>query len=180
MDRFLRTEMLIGEEGLCALSQARVAVFGAGGVGCAVIEALARSGVGAIDIIDNDSYSKSNLNRQLFSAPELVGFVERGQVDSEECVEYLETILEPYADHKVDAVVLGCTHFPFARKQIQKILGEEVLVFEGSMGAAKQCQRLLGERGLLNDSEADGTISFENSDESKIEQCIAMFGYTDV
>lgn len=113
-------------------------------------------------------------------APELVGFVERGQVDSEECVEYLEALLEPYADHKVDAVVLGCTHFPFARKQIQKILGEEVLVFEGSMGAAKQCQRLLDERGLLNDSEADGTISFENSDESKIEQCIEMFGYTDV
>ena len=113
-------------------------------------------------------------------APELVGFVERGQVDSAECVDYLETILEPYADHKVDAVVLGCTHFPFARKQIQKILGEEVLVFEGSMGAAKQCQRLLDERGLLNDSEAEGTISFENSDESKIEQCIEMFGYNDV
>ena len=73
MDRFLRTEMLIGEEGLCALSQARVAVFGAGGVGCAVIEALARSGVGAIDIIDNDSYSKSNLNRQLFATEDTIG-----------------------------------------------------------------------------------------------------------
>lgn len=113
-------------------------------------------------------------------APELVGFVERGQADSAECIEYLETILEPYADHKVDAVVLGCTHFPFARKQIQKILGEEVLVFEGSMGAAKQCQRLLDERNLLTDSETEGTISFENSDESKIEQCIEMFGYNDV
>lgn len=113
-------------------------------------------------------------------APELVGFVERGQADSTECLEYLETILEPYADHKVDAVVLGCTHFPFARKQIQKILGEEVLVFEGSMGAAKQCQRLLDERNLLTDSETEGTISFENSDESKIEQCIEMFGYNDV
>ena len=113
-------------------------------------------------------------------APELVGFVERGQVDSEECVDYLETILEPYADHKVDAVVLGCTHFPFARKQIQSILGEEVLVFEGSMGAAKQCQRLLEERGLLTDSETEGTISFENSDASKIEQCIEMFGHSDI
>lgn len=73
MDRFSRTEMLIGEDGLCALSRARVAVFGAGGVGCAVIEALARAGVGAIDIIDNDCYSTSNLNRQLFATEDTVG-----------------------------------------------------------------------------------------------------------
>ena len=63
---------------------------------------------------------------------------------------------------------------------LSQILGEEVLVFEGSMGAAKQCQRLLAERDLLTDSQREGTISFENSDESKIEQCIEMFGYTDV
>ncbi|MBQ7295704.1 MAG: glutamate racemase [Clostridia bacterium] len=113
-------------------------------------------------------------------APELVGFVERGEVETQQCTEYLERILEPYADHKVDAVVLGCTHFPFARKPVQQILGEEVLVFEGSMGAAKQCQRLLEARGLLNDSQQEGIISFENSDDSKIEQCIAMFGCGDV
>ncbi len=112
--------------------------------------------------------------------PELVGFVERGEVETQEATEYLERILEPYADNKVDAVVLGCTHFPFARKPIQKILGEEVLVFEGSMGAAKQCQRLLEERNLLSDSDTEGLISFENSDESKIEQCIEMFGINEV
>ena len=44
------------------------------------------------------------------------------------------------------------------------------------MGAAKQCQRLLRERDLLNDSETEGTISFENSDETKIERSIEMFG----
>lgn len=113
-------------------------------------------------------------------APELVGFVERGEADSPEALEYLERLLEPYADHKVDAVVLGCTHFPFARRPIQQILGEEVLVFEGSMGAAKQCKRLLEERGLLNDSDKEGMITFQNSDESKIEQSIAMFGINDV
>ena len=109
-------------------------------------------------------------------APDLVSFVERGMADSKECREYLETLLEPYADNKVDAVVLGCTHFPFARKPIQEILGEEVLVFEGSMGAAKQCQRLLADKGLLNDSDVEGTISFENSDATKIERSIEMFG----
>ena len=109
-------------------------------------------------------------------APELVGFVERGEADSLQCREYLENILGPYADNNVDAVVLGCTHFPFARRPIQEILGEEVLVFEGSMGAARQCQRLLADRDLLNDSQEEGTISFENSDESKIERSIEMFG----
>lgn len=73
MDRFSRTEMLIGADGLYNLSCSRVAVFGAGGVGCAVIEALARAGIGAIDIIDNDCYTVSNLNRQLFATVDTVG-----------------------------------------------------------------------------------------------------------
>ena len=54
MEIFSRTELLIGEAGLKKLSASRVAVFGAGGVGGYAIEALARSGIGALDIIDND------------------------------------------------------------------------------------------------------------------------------
>lgn len=110
-------------------------------------------------------------------APELVGFVESCNLDSPEEIAYLERILEPYADNKVDAVVLGCTHFPYARKQIQRILGDEVLVFDGSLGAARQCKRLLEERNLLNDSAQEGTVIFENSDPSKIEKCKYMFNY---
>lgn len=109
--------------------------------------------------------------------PELVEFIESGNLDSDEEIEYLERVLEPYADHRVDAVVLGCTHFPFARRNIQHILGEEVLVFDGSMGAAHQCQRLLAEQDRLTDSETEGMISFENSDDSKVEQSIEMFYY---
>lgn len=109
--------------------------------------------------------------------PELVEFIESGNLDSDEEIEYLERVLEPYADHRVDAVVLGCTHFPFARRNIQHILGEEVLVFDGSMGAARQCQRLLAEQDRLTDSETEGMISFENSDDSKVEQSIEMFYY---
>lgn len=110
-------------------------------------------------------------------APELVGFVESCNLDSPEEIEYLERILAPYADNKVDAVVLGCTHFPYARRQIQRILGDEVLVFDGSLGAAKQCQRLLDAKGLLNDSSEEGTILFENSDPTKIDKCKFMFNY---
>lgn len=110
-------------------------------------------------------------------APELVGYIESCNLDSPEEIAYLERILEPYADNKVDAVVLGCTHFPYARRQIQRILGDEVLVFDGSLGAARQCKRLLEERNLLNDCESEGEILFENSDPSKIDKCKFMFNY---
>ncbi len=110
-------------------------------------------------------------------APELVGFVESCNLDSPEEIAYLEKILAPYSDNRVDAVVLGCTHFPYARRQIQRILGDEVLVFDGSLGAARQCKRLLENADLLNDKKEEGTIIFENSDETKIDKCKFMFYY---
>jgi len=72
-DRFLRTEMLLGEDAMKKLENARVAVFGLGGVGGYIVEALARSGVGALDIIDNDTVSITNLNRQIIAAENTVG-----------------------------------------------------------------------------------------------------------
>lgn len=110
-------------------------------------------------------------------APELVGFIESCNLDSPQEIAYLERILAPYAGNKVDAVVLGCTHFPYARRQIQRILGDEVLVFDGSLGAARQCKRLLEAADLLSDKAEEGTIIFENSDETKIEKCKFMFNY---
>ena len=71
--RFLRNEMLIGEEGLKKLAGASVVVFGVGGVGSSAIEGLARSGVGAITLVDSDSVDITNLNRQLHAVSETVG-----------------------------------------------------------------------------------------------------------
>lgn len=68
-----RTGLLIGEEGVEKLQSARVAVFGIGGVGGYVVEALARSGVGALDLIDNDTVALSNLNRQIIATKQTVG-----------------------------------------------------------------------------------------------------------
>lgn len=73
MDRFERTRLLLGDEGMERLSRARVAVFGLGGVGGYVVEALARSGVGALDLIDRDTVSVSNLNRQILATERTVG-----------------------------------------------------------------------------------------------------------
>lgn len=72
-DQFARTRILLGEEAMEKLSKARVAIFGIGGVGGYVCEALARSGVGAFDLIDSDKVSLTNLNRQIIATHETVG-----------------------------------------------------------------------------------------------------------
>ena len=70
---FSRTAVLLGEDALKKLKNARVAVFGVGGVGGYVVEALARSGVGALDLIDKDVVSESNINRQIIALHSTVG-----------------------------------------------------------------------------------------------------------
>lgn len=72
-ERISRTALLLGEENCEILANSRVAVFGVGGVGGFCVEALARAGVGAIDIIDNDTVSESNLNRQITALNSTVG-----------------------------------------------------------------------------------------------------------
>lgn len=66
-EQFSRTEMLLGSEAMQRLNAARVAVFGIGGVGGYVVEALARSGVGALDLVDHDKVAISNINRQVIA-----------------------------------------------------------------------------------------------------------------
>ena len=72
-EQFSRTELLLGSEAMRRLAQSRVAVFGIGGVGGYVVEALVRSGIGAIDLIDHDQVSVSNLNRQIIAVRDTVG-----------------------------------------------------------------------------------------------------------
>ena len=72
-DLFARTRLLLGQNGLDRLAAARVAVFGVGGVGGYAVEALARSGVGALDLIDSDTVDATNLNRQIIATMDAVG-----------------------------------------------------------------------------------------------------------
>lgn len=71
--QFSRTQLILGEEAMKKLSESRVAVFGIGGVGGHAVEALVRSGIGAIDIIDNDTVSETNINRQIVALRSTVG-----------------------------------------------------------------------------------------------------------
>ncbi len=72
-EQFSRTALLLGEDAMEALSESRVAVFGVGGVGGYVCEALVRSGVGAFELVDNDTVALSNLNRQIIATLDTVG-----------------------------------------------------------------------------------------------------------
>lgn len=73
IDQFSRTELLIGEDCIQKLQNSRVAIFGIGGVGGYTVEALARSGVGTLDLIDNDSVCITNLNRQIIATHKTLG-----------------------------------------------------------------------------------------------------------
>lgn len=95
LHRFSREELLIGREGVERLAQARVAVFGIGGVGGYVVEALARSGVGALDLFDGDTVALTNINRQIIA---LEGTVGRPKVEVAK-----ERVLQINPDCRVEA-----------------------------------------------------------------------------
>ena len=104
-EQFERTRLLFGREAMEKLAASRVAVFGIGGVGGYVVEALARCGVGAIDLIDNDKVALSNLNRQIIATMDSVGR-EKTQVMK-------ERILSINPDCKVE--VHNCFYLPETR-----------------------------------------------------------------
>lgn len=109
--------------------------------------------------------------------PGLMEFVERGELESDELEQYLKELFAPY--DKVDAVVLGCTHYPFVRKMIQKVLGEETVLFDGGEGTARETRRQLEERGWLNPSQKKGKVTFENSakEERLLKLCNDLLSY---
>lgn len=72
-NQFSRTELIFGKNAMQKLSESRVAVFGVGGVGGYTVEALARSGIGTLDIIDNDTVALTNINRQIIATHSTVG-----------------------------------------------------------------------------------------------------------
>ncbi len=110
----------------------------------------------------------------LIPAPGLVELVEAGQGDSPAARALLEPVLAPYHG-KLDALVLGCTHYPFAARVIEKLLPGTVLL-DGGAGTARQTRRCLERAGLL--SQGPGCIEIENSsgDERLIALCKELLG----
>ena len=93
-------------------------------------------------------------------APGLVELVEAGKVDTPETEDLLRKVLKPYIGN-LDAVVLGCTHYPFARAAISRVLGNHVVLLDGGEGTARETRRRLQQAGLLENG--PGQIIIRNS-----------------
>mgnify|MGYP002624682335 CR=1 FL=1 len=104
------------------------------------------------------------------AAPGLMDFVERGELSSKRLLKFLSELLAVYragGSHPVDAVVLGCTHYPFVADTIAEVLGPGVKIFDGAAGTARELRRRLSESGLLADPDRQGSVTFENSAPTK-------------
>ena len=101
-------------------------------------------------------------------APGLVQLIEAGKVDTEETEALLGTILADYIG-KLDALVLGCTHYPFASRAISRVLGNQTVLLEGGDGTARETRRRLAEANLLEEGEGEIRILNSAQDENMIE-----------
>lgn len=96
-------------------------------------------------------------------APGIVASVERGITEGAELDAYLEEILAPYRDKSIDAIVLGCTHFPLVEKAIAKAMGRSVQIFDGAEGTARETRRRLEDADLRCNGTGMGRVELTNS-----------------
>ena len=98
------------------------------------------------------------------ACPGLMDYVEAGAVDSPQLYSFLEELLWDYRNGEVDAVVLGCTHYPFVSRAIAKVLGPGVEIYDGANGTARELRRRIHAAGVDRAiGEHRGTVTFENS-----------------
>lgn len=112
-------------------------------------------------------YKYSNEKSSVIACVGMADLIEQDR--QEDLNKYLENLLQEYKN-KVDNVVLGCTHYPLATENINKVL-KNVKFFDGAKGTVKQLKKRLGENELLNDSQQKGSITFiDSSNESKAKE----------
>lgn len=110
---------------------------------------------------------KGNRVIELVPCGGLMEYVESGVLDGDELNTYLSEKLEPHMNSKISSIVLGCTHYPFVKKAILKVVGQDVDIIDGSLGTAKEIKRRLNEKGLLSDKKEKGKIEILNSSEDE-------------
>ena len=132
-EQFMRTGLLLGEEGIRKLNKAAVAVFGIGGVGGFTVEALARSGIGHLVLVDADEVSESNINRQIIATHQTVGrpkvevMKERiAQINPETVVETYQTFFLPENADQFDFAP-----YDYVVDAIDTVTGKIELVLQG-------------------------------------------------
>ncbi|MGI6755966.1 MAG: glutamate racemase [Atopobiaceae bacterium] len=92
----------------------------------------------------------------------LAARIEKGNLDAPDLGQMIENLIGSWSG-AVDSVVLGCTHYPFVKRQIQAVIGEGIPLIDGGEGTARQLKRRLQEEGLLDMREAPGSIIFDSS-----------------
>ncbi|MGL5068723.1 MAG: glutamate racemase [Sarcina sp.] len=99
--------------------------------------------------------------------PGLVEFIEEGRFNGVEIEEFLREKFSVFNEEKIATIVLGCTHYPFVKETLAKIVGEDVEIIDGSIGTSKEMKRRLAEQNLLNNSDKIGNIKVYNSSENQ-------------
>lgn len=109
------------------------------------------------------------------SCPGLMEYVEAGKSDTPEVREFLTELLAPFIGRGIEAVVLGCTHYPFVKDAVSEVLGSDVMIYDGGAGTARELKRRIEVAGLAAPTDAEGSVEIENSDpqegEKRIELC---------
>jgi glutamate racemase len=108
------------------------------------------------------TYEKG-INIEALPCAGLVELIEAGILEGEQIEEYLKNKLHPYLGDEIASIVLGCTHYPFITRSLKKILNNETIIIDGSMGTAKQLERQLKENKLLCEKKYKGTVEIFNS-----------------
>lgn len=103
-------------------------------------------------------------------APGMVELVEAGLSDSPQMDAFLHNLLDPYVG-KLDGLVLGCTHYPFAVRSIRRVLGEQTVLFDGGAGTARETRRRLAEKDLLSQGKGEVVIINSSADKSVMQLC---------
>ena len=109
--------------------------------------------------LENKARLEGDCRITAIPAPGLMELVEAEKGDSPEAVALLTPLLTPYKD--LDALALGCTHYPFAEKSIRKVLGDGVMLLDGAVITARQTKEILEAKGLLH--QGPGEVIIENS-----------------
>ena len=165
-EEILRTGMLLGEAAMDRLAAARVAVFGLGGVGGYAVEALARSGIGALDLIDHDTVSRSNINRQILATQSTVGLpkVEAARRRVLDINPEAKVTAWPVFYNAETAERFDFTRYDYIIDAIDTVTGKLALV-EGAMAANTPIICCMGTGNKLDAS------AFEVADISKTTMC---------
>ncbi len=103
----------------------------------------------------------------LLPCPGLMEFVERGELSGERLNAHIRALMEPVSVKPFDAVVLGCTHYPFLREAIARFTGSAAII-DGNLGISRQLMRRLEEAGLLREEGKKGSVRMENSSDDPV------------